>query len=189
MLSFDEYARLDGTALAEMIRRRDVSAAEVREVAIAAIERFNPKLNAVLEVLRDSSAADVAALRSDAPFAGVPFLIKELVLHARRRALPDGQSTRCRRIVSDRYRIDGAFSSRRTRHCWHHTDAGVRLLRQRPSRSRSVPHTIPGGSATAPVDRAAVRAPRWARALCRSRTRTTAAVRFEFRHRATVWSV
>jgi amidase len=82
MLSFDEYARLDGTALAEMIRRRDVSAAEVREVAIAAIARFNPKINAVLEVLSDASAADVAALRPDAPFAGVPFLIKELVLHA-----------------------------------------------------------------------------------------------------------
>jgi amidase len=82
MLSFDEYARLDGTALAELIRRRDVSAAEVREVAIAAIERYNPKLNAVLEVLHESSANDVAKVRTDAPFAGVPFLIKELVLHA-----------------------------------------------------------------------------------------------------------
>ena len=83
MLSFDEYAKLDGTALAEMIRRRDVSAREVRDVALAAIARFNPKLNAVLEVLDDASAADVAALQADAPFAGVPFLIKELVLHAR----------------------------------------------------------------------------------------------------------
>ena len=83
MLSFDEYAQLDGTALAEMIRRRDVSAREVRDVALAAIARFNPKLNAVLEVLDDASAADVAALQADAPFAGVPFLIKELVLHAR----------------------------------------------------------------------------------------------------------
>ncbi len=82
MLSFDDYARLDGTALAEMIRRRDVSAGEVREVALSAIARFNPKLNAVLEVLTDASAADVAALRPDAPFAGVPFLIKELALHA-----------------------------------------------------------------------------------------------------------
>ena len=51
MLSFDEYAKLDGTALAELIRRRDVSAAEVREVALSAITRFNPRLNAVLEVL------------------------------------------------------------------------------------------------------------------------------------------
>jgi amidase len=82
MLSFDEYAALDGSALAELIRRRDVSAAEVRDVALAAIERFNPSLNAVLEVLRDASARDVATLTPDAPFAGVPFLIKELVLHA-----------------------------------------------------------------------------------------------------------
>ena len=82
MLSFDEYSRLDGTALAELIRRRDVSAGEVRDVALAAIERFNPKLNAVLEVLRDASANDVKSLRPDAPFAGVPFMIKELVLHA-----------------------------------------------------------------------------------------------------------
>ncbi len=82
MLSFDEYSRLDGTALAEMIRRRDVSAGEVRQVALAAVARFNPKLNAVLEILDDASAADIAALRPDAPFAGVPFLIKELALHA-----------------------------------------------------------------------------------------------------------
>jgi len=83
MLTFDEYADLDGTALAELVRRREVSAAEVRELALAAIERFNPALNAVLAVLRDASADDVAALPADAPFAGVPFLIKELVLHAR----------------------------------------------------------------------------------------------------------
>jgi len=82
MLSFDEYARLDGTALAELIRRRDVSAQEVRQVALGAIARFNPSLNAVLEVLADASAAEVAETPAHGAFAGVPFLVKELVLHA-----------------------------------------------------------------------------------------------------------
>jgi amidase len=61
MLSFEEYARLDGAGLAELIRRRDVSATEVRDVAIAAIERLNPKLNAVLEVLREPGTSHRSA--------------------------------------------------------------------------------------------------------------------------------
>lgn len=75
----EEYARLDGLALADLVRRKEVTAVELAEIAIAAIERLDPKLNAV--VIR---AFDQARARArgplDGPFAGVPFLAKDLGL-------------------------------------------------------------------------------------------------------------
>ena len=46
-----EYARFDGMGLAELVRRRAVSPAELLEEAILRIERVNPALNAVVERL------------------------------------------------------------------------------------------------------------------------------------------
>ena len=43
---------------------------------------MNPALNAVLQVLADASAKEVAAGVPTGPFQGVPFLIKELMCHA-----------------------------------------------------------------------------------------------------------
>lgn len=82
MLRFDEYARHDATGLADLIHRREVSAEEVRAAALAAIARTNPRLNAVLTTLEDESARALAKGLPAGPFHGVPFAIKELVLHA-----------------------------------------------------------------------------------------------------------
>jgi amidase len=82
MLKFEEYARHDATGLAELIRRRDVSVDEVRAAAFEAIGRINPRLNAVLASLEAESARALAAGLPAGPFQGVPFAIKELVLHA-----------------------------------------------------------------------------------------------------------
>jgi Asp-tRNA(Asn)/Glu-tRNA(Gln) amidotransferase A subunit family amidase len=46
--SFDEVAWLDGVAQAELVRRREVTAVELVEAAIARIDRLNPRLNAVV---------------------------------------------------------------------------------------------------------------------------------------------
>jgi amidase len=79
MLTFDEYAKHDGLGLAELIARGEVSALEVLEVAIARIEAMNPRLNAVVYPMFDY--ARQAAARADlaGPFAGVPFLLKDLL--------------------------------------------------------------------------------------------------------------
>lgn len=75
----DEYARYDGLGLADLVRRKQVTASELVEIAIAAIEQLNPQLNAV--VIR---AFDEARARAREPlagsFAGVPFLAKDLGL-------------------------------------------------------------------------------------------------------------
>ncbi len=72
------YVESDGLALAELIRRGEISAAEALEAAIVTVERLNPRLNAVVHKLYDSGRAAVGGIDRDAPFAGVPFLIKEL---------------------------------------------------------------------------------------------------------------
>lgn len=86
MISFDDYVRHDGLGLADLVRRREVSAAELLETALARLDAVNPRLNAV--VRRRDAAARAEALRIDAAvatgeavgaFAGVPFLLKDLL--------------------------------------------------------------------------------------------------------------
>ena len=48
MSDFKEYDQYDGLGLAELIRAKQISAAEVCEAAIARIERLNPQINAVV---------------------------------------------------------------------------------------------------------------------------------------------
>ena len=78
MHGFAEYVNYDGLGLAELVRTREVTATEILEAAIARIERLNPTLNAVITKVYDAARAEAQALDADAPFAGVPFLLKDL---------------------------------------------------------------------------------------------------------------
>ena len=44
---FSEYSNYDGVGLAELIRKKDISAIDALDSAIDLIEKLNPKLNAV----------------------------------------------------------------------------------------------------------------------------------------------
>jgi amidase len=77
-LGFADYAKQDGLGLAALIRRGETSAQEALDVAIAAIERLNPQLNAITLVMREQAEAAIAAGLPDGPFSGVPFLLKDL---------------------------------------------------------------------------------------------------------------
>lgn len=74
----DLYRESDAVALAGHVRVGDVSAAEVAEAAVGAIEALNPALNAVICKLYDLGRAAAATVDRNAPLAGVPFLLKEL---------------------------------------------------------------------------------------------------------------
>jgi amidase len=78
-LPLAEYDSLDATALAELVRRREVSPAELLEAAIGRIESRNGALNAVVEKLFDRARQRVDQL-PDGPLKGVPFLLKDLKL-------------------------------------------------------------------------------------------------------------
>lgn len=72
---YDEY---DGVGLAELVSNGEVKPIELVEAAIVRVEDLNPRLNAV--VVKQYEAARRLALEPlvDAPFGGVPFLIKDL---------------------------------------------------------------------------------------------------------------
>jgi amidase len=74
----DDVAWLDATGQAELVRRNEVSPAELVDEAIARIEKLNPQLNAVIHELFDRARADAAGALPDGPFRGVPFLLKDL---------------------------------------------------------------------------------------------------------------
>ena len=77
------YADYDGLGLAELVRNRDVTPAELLEAAIERIERHNPKLNAVVYKAYDEARAVAKGALPDGPFKGVPFLIKDLGLRVK----------------------------------------------------------------------------------------------------------
>ncbi len=77
-MGFTEYADYDGLGLAELVRRKEVTPAELVEAAIERIERHNGTLNAVVHEAYDEARATARGRLSDGPFTGVPFLVKDL---------------------------------------------------------------------------------------------------------------
>ncbi len=75
----DEFANFDATALAELVRTRQVKSIELVRAAIERIETINPNINAVVTRMYDEALATAHATASDSLFAGVPFLLKDLV--------------------------------------------------------------------------------------------------------------
>ncbi len=79
MSSFPDYPKYDGLGLAELVRKGETTALELVEEAIERIETYNPRLNAVItklyEIARDTARKPIPP----GPFAGVPFLVKDLL--------------------------------------------------------------------------------------------------------------
>lgn len=74
----DEFAHLDATAQADLVRRREVAPSELVEAAIGRIERLNPTLNAVVTRMYDQARDAAASGPPEGPFRGVPTLLKDL---------------------------------------------------------------------------------------------------------------
>ena len=68
---------LDATAQAELIRTKKISPSELVDLAIAAVERVNPQINAVIHPRFERARAEAKSGRGGA-FAGVPMVVKDL---------------------------------------------------------------------------------------------------------------
>ena len=79
MSGFKEYDQFDGLGLAELVKKKEVSPAEICEEAIDRIERVNPALNAVITPMYDLARKAIGESLPDGPFTGVPFLLKDLL--------------------------------------------------------------------------------------------------------------
>ena len=78
-MSWDEWTRHDGTALAARVRSGELTPRELAAQAAAAVAKVDPALSGVVELFDDviaDPARDGADL--DGPFAGLPFLMKDL---------------------------------------------------------------------------------------------------------------
>lgn len=76
-MNFNEYRQHDALGLAALVARGEVSARELLDCALARCAEVNPALNAVVIPMHDI-ARERAAGVLQGPFAGVPFLIKDI---------------------------------------------------------------------------------------------------------------
>lgn len=76
----DDYTSHDAIGLADLIRRRAFSAAELLETVLQRVAEINPRLNAIVTPLYDQARKAVEARLPDGPFTGVPYVFKELVV-------------------------------------------------------------------------------------------------------------
>jgi amidase len=76
-MRLDEYEAYDGLGLAALLRRGEVTARTLGELALTGIEKVNPQLNAIIETFPDRLDGLDRAAPSAGPFAGVPILVKD----------------------------------------------------------------------------------------------------------------
>lgn len=98
-MSFKEYAQYDGLGLADLVRRKQVSATEVIDAAIARAEKHNGKLNAIVHKAFDEARDNAKRGLQGGAFEGVPFLIKDLGTQVK--GMPRSDGTRFNKNLPD----------------------------------------------------------------------------------------
>lgn len=83
-MKLTEYTSFDGIGLSELIIRGEVTAQEVKNAAINAIETVNDEINAVIEVWDDEYGLNSGVLQ------GVPMLVKDLGISVKNRRIELG---------------------------------------------------------------------------------------------------
>lgn len=76
--AMEDVLWLDATAQADLVARKQITARELAEAAMARIEQVDGAINAVIHRRFDRALDEVDAGLPDGPFHGVPFLIKDL---------------------------------------------------------------------------------------------------------------
>jgi amidase len=78
-MNLAEYASYDGLGLADLVRRKEITARELCNLALRGIEKLNPQINAIIETFPERTNS---ALPETGVFAGVPFLVKDFPIEA-----------------------------------------------------------------------------------------------------------
>ena len=77
-MAFREYGSHDAVGLADLVRKKQVSASELLDEAIARTAKVDQQINAVVVKHYDYARAQIEKGLPDGPFTGVPFLLKDL---------------------------------------------------------------------------------------------------------------
>ena len=77
-MKLSEYAELDATELAALVRGGAVSPRELVETALTAIQRTDKEIHAVVDYTYDYAMEQIKkGIDKNAPFCGVPFVLKD----------------------------------------------------------------------------------------------------------------
>uniref|UniRef100_UPI0022773D1F amidase family protein n=1 Tax=Henriciella aquimarina TaxID=545261 RepID=UPI0022773D1F len=87
MKGFGEY---DATGLAELVRKKEVSPAELLEAAVESAEAAQTPLNCFSQIFADRARSALDSAPGEGPFAGVPFAVKDLGLRMEGLTLTSG---------------------------------------------------------------------------------------------------
>src|SRR6476659_6342036 len=120
-MAFREYGRYDAVGLADLVRKKQVSAQELLDEAVARTAKVDPEINAVVVKHYDYARTQIDKGLPDGPFTGVPFLLKDLdILEGTRTTsgasvykdnVADHTSTLARRFLDAGVAIFGKSSS------------------------------------------------------------------------------
>ncbi|AUH72989.1 amidase [Legionella sainthelensi] len=77
----NEYIRYDAHGLAQLIKKKKVSAREVLDCALTRVNEINPFLNAIVLSCPDFAIKCLKNLSGNEPYYGVPLLVKDLGHH------------------------------------------------------------------------------------------------------------
>jgi amidase len=120
-MAFKEYGNYDAMGLAELVRKKQVTAGELLDEAIARTAQVDPQINAVVVKHYDYARRQIDRGLADGPFTGVPFLLKDLDLIEGTRTtsgasvyrdnVADHTSTLARRFLDSGVTIFGKSSS------------------------------------------------------------------------------
>src|SRR3977135_1695185 len=120
-MAFKEYGSYGGGGVADLVRKKQVSARELLDEAIARTAKVDPQINAVVVKHYDYAQRQIDKGLPDGPFTGVPFLLKDLVILEGTRTTPgasiykdnvaDHTSTLAQRFLNAGVTIFGKSSS------------------------------------------------------------------------------
>jgi len=86
----DDLDQYDALGLGELVNAGKVTASELLDRAIARTEAVDPKINAVVARHYDVARRQIAEAKPTGPFAGVPFLLKDLGVGLKGTVTTDG---------------------------------------------------------------------------------------------------
>lgn len=77
-MSLKDYCSYDALGLAELVRKKEIKPSEVCNLALAATEKVNPTINAVIQSYPERAEKADETVDINTPFAGVPLFLKDL---------------------------------------------------------------------------------------------------------------
>ena len=77
-MSWEEYSRLDGLQMAQLVRNGDITANELLDCALNRADTVNPTINAIVDTFGDRARDAIAKGLPAGPWTGVPLAVKDV---------------------------------------------------------------------------------------------------------------